>query len=758
MRRKSIIILAYFTLFVTCLAFALEGNIVEIRIKGNKRVDTETIKSYLTSKVGERYYPMKVRQDVKNIYARGFFSDVRVEGEQTTEGVILTYSVEEKPLVKSVKFTGNSKGRKEDIQGAITLKEHQVLNMTDVRETEKAISAYYQKQGFFLAEIKTEIEPTEDGQVRITFKIDEKDRVMVKRVIFLGNEAFGDSDLLSHISTRPAGALSFLTQQGKFRKEEFDLDVARLTYFYYDNGYIRVQIAPPQVFVSPDKSFITVVYRITEGPQFFVGKMDIQGDMIRPKAELMSKLTLEEKDVYSSGRLRRDMDNMADFYADYGYADANVVPETMVHEAERTVDIIFHISKGIKVYIERIDITGNNKTRDMVIRRQLKIKEGQLYSATAIRKSEQAIMRLGFFKQAKILSRQGSRPDLRRLTVTVEETSTGTLSAGAGYSSTENFIFTGQISLQNLQGRGQSLALSLFWGKETQNFNISFSDPYFMDSRWSLNLNTYIYIRDFIDFNRRDAGGSVGVGHLLPRSDFSRFFVTYMYEDTKLTNLPSFNSILDRIPLDTTTSSLTFAFDRNSTNNFLDPTAGSEFYGSIEVAGGFLGADNDFTKYTLKAFHYQPVFKGTYIGAKGILGVLAQSQGNRLLLTERYFLGGISDLRGYNLRTIGPAYPSEDPSISPIIIGGNKELVLSLDYIIPIAKQVGIKAVLFADAGNAFNDFEPIDLGNLRYDWGFGIRWLSPLGPLRFELGFPINKKPGEESHVFQFAVGSPLR
>lgn len=757
--RKTVIITAFLTLFITCLAFALEGNVIAVRIKGNKRVDTETIKSYLVTKVGDRYYPVKIRQDVKNIYARGFFNDVRVEGEQTPEGVILTFYVEEKPLVKSVKYIGNSKGKKDDIQEVITVKEHQVLNMTEVRETEKAILSYYQKQGYFLADIKTEIEPTEDGQVKVTFKIEEKDRVMVKRVIFLGNEAFSESELQERIMTRPATAFSFMTPGiGHFRKEEFDLDLARLTYFYYDNGYIRVQIAPPQVFVSPDKSFITVVFKIVEGPQFFVGKVDIQGDMIRPKEELMSKLTLEEGGVYSASRLRRDMDNMADFYADYGYADANIVPESRVHEAERKVDITFHISKGIKVYIERIDITGNDKTRDMVIRRQLKIKEGQLYSATAIRRSEQAIMRLGFFKQAKILSRQGARPDMRRLTVIVEETSTGTLSAGAGFSSTENFIFTGQISQQNLFGRGQSLSLSLFWGRQTQNFNIVFSDPYLLDSRWSLKINTYIYLRQFVNFNRQDAGGSIGVGHLLPRSDFTRFFVTYLYEDTKLSNFPNFQSILNRIPFDTTTSGVTLALDRNTTNNFLDPTAGSEVYGAVEFAGGMLGGDNDFTKYTLVAYYFKPVWKGTYIGAKGSLGILAQNQGNRLLLTERYFLGGISDLRGYNLRTIGPTYPSDNPSIRPIIIGGNKQLVFSLDYIIPIAKQIGIKGVIFADAGNAFNDFEPIDLSNLRYDWGFGIRWMSPMGPLRFELGFPIDRRPGEDQRVFQFSVGSPLR
>lgn len=759
---KSAKLPAFLILFVLVFnaysVMALEGIIIEIRIEGNRRVSDETIKSYLTSKVGERYYPEKVTQDIKNIYARGFFSDVRVEGEQTKRGIILIYYVEEKPLVKSVKFTGNDKITDEDIQKVITVKEHQVLNMTEVKETEKAILEVYQKQGFYLAEVSHEIEKTADGQVNVTFKIAENQRVLVKQVIFLGNEAFSDEELLKHVITRPADAITFLTQKGYFQEEEFKLDVERLTYFYLDNGYIKVQIAPPQVFISPDKKYITVIFKITEGPQFFVGKLDIKGDLIRPKEELLAKLSLKEGDVYSALKLKQDVDRLSDYYADFGYADANVMPQPTVNEEERKVDITFVIDKGGKVYIERIDITGNYKTRDMVIRRQLKIKEGQLYSASAIKRSERNVMRLGFFKQVKIISSIGSSHDKRRLTVIVEETTTGTLSAGAGYSSTEDFILTGQISQDNLFGRGQSLSLSLFWGQETQNFNITFRDPYLLDTRWTFTVNAYVYLREYVDYSRKDAGGSVTLGHYLPRSDYTRLFFSYQWQDTELSNFSSSRSILNRIPLDTTTSSVTIGFNRNTTNNYLDPTDGSELYGSIEFAGSYLGGENDFTKYTLRYSYFQPIWKGTYFNFRTRLGILDHNQGNRLLVTERYYLGGIYDLRGFENRTIGPTYPSGDPNYRDIIIGGNKELVFSLDYIIPIVKSMGIKWVFFVDAGNSFNDDEPFDLSNLRYDWGFGIRWMSPMGPLRFEFGFPIDRKEGEERRVFQFAIGTPLR
>ena len=739
-------------------AYALEGKVVDIRIEGNLRVDSETIKSYLATKVGDRYFPEKVRQDIKNIYAQGFFRDVRVEGEQAPEGVVLTYIVVERPIITKVEFTGNKVADDDEIKEVITVKEHQVFDENKVKDTEKAIIALYEKKGHYLADVRTEITPDGVGKVKIKFVIAEHAKVRIRKVTFLGNEAFESSELLKAVATRPLNAFSFLGKSGNFIDEEFENDNYRLTYFYLDNGYIDIQIDPPQVFLSPDKAEITVVYHLVEGPQYFAGKIDVDGDLIRDKKEILDLLSLKEGDVYSYGKLRRDVQRITDLYADEGYADANVVPRPKVHKEERKVDLTYYIQKGLKIYIERIDITGNNKTRDMVIRRQLKMVEGDLYSATAIKQSELNVNRLGFFKSVKIVPSPGSKPELRKLTVIVEESPTGSISAGAGFSTTEDFMFNAQISQKNLFGRGQSLGATLYYGKNTQSISLSFVDPFVFDTRFSFQTTLNWLYRTYIDFNRRDAGASISVGRLLPRSDFTRLYLSYMWEQTTLSNFPAVQTILNRVPMDSTTSSMTLSFRRNTTNNYLDPTDGSILAASVQYAGRFLGGDNDFNKYEMSYNVYQPLFLNTYLAFRAKLGILDHNQGDRLLITERYFLGGINDLRGFNVRSIGPRYPSDDPRYSYVIIGGNKEVVLSLDYVIPIVKQMGVKGVLFVDAGNAFNDNEPIDPSDFRSDWGFGIRWMSPMGPLRFELGFPIDRRHGEDAQVFQFAIGAPFQ
>ncbi len=731
---------------------------VGIRVEGNRRVESETIKSYLETEVGADYYPARIRQDLKNIYAQGFFNDVRVYGEQTEEGVALTYKVAERPIVSKVTYSGNKAATDDEMEEAITVEEHQVLDENQVRETENAIRSLYEKKGFYLVDVESDIEPKGKGKVEVSFNIEENEKVKIKKVIFLGNEDFKDEELQKAISTRPENALSFLTKSGAFINEEYENDSYRLKYFYLDHGYIEISIDDPQAFLSPDKKEVTVVYHLEEGPQYFVRNLDIKGDLIKEEEELLGELKLEPGVVFSRGDLQSDIETLARIYADEGYADANVVPRPNVIKEETKVDLTLHVQKGLKIYIERIEITGNTKTRDKVIRRQMKITEGELYSASVITESEQNIKRLGFFKSVKIVPSPGSGPSLRKLSVIVEEKPTGSISAGAGFSTVEEFMFNAQVSQKNLFGRGQSLSASVHYGKNTQSGMVSFSDPYLLDTRFSTSVTGRLQRRSYLSFDREDMGGSLTFGRLLPRSEFSRIYITYQFQKTELSNFESAYAILNRIPLNTTTSSAELSFRRNTTNNYLDPSKGTYLELSYEYAGRLLGGDNDFNKYELEYRHYKPVFWKTYLAFRGELGLLDHDQGRRLLITERYFLGGIYDLRGFETRSIGPTYPSDNPYYSDVTIGGNKQVVLGLDYVIPISEQLGFKGVIFFDAGNAFNDDEPIDPEEFRTDWGVGIRWMSPMGPLRFELGFPIDREPDEDPQVFQFAIGSPLR
>lgn len=752
------------------IPLAVEGIIEEIKIEGNVRVESATIKTYLKSKVGESIELPKISDDIKSIMAQGFFNDVVVETEPGASGPILIFRVKEKPTVKNVKYSGNDKVHDDDIDEILTLKRFEVLDMDKVNADKEQIYKLYQVKGYYLAEVFADIEEEKQNQVSVTYRIDEHARVMVERIEILGNEKYSDKELKKVMGIREESPISFFNKKGTFDDEIFNTDIQRLLLFYWDRGYLRVKIDKPQVFITPDRTSIYISYHLVEGSQFRVGKIEIKGDLIRTEQDLKKTMRLKEGHIFGVTIMRNDIENIANIYADEGYAYANVIPDTVIHDEEKLADLIIDIDKGLKVFVERIDITGNFKTRDKVIRRQLKITEGEYYSLSAIRKSEVNIKRLGFFKEVKILTMPGSETDRIRLDVKVEETATGSLSAGAGFSSTEQFMFTAQISQNNLLGRGQSLTLSLLFGGRSKNFSIRIFDPYCRDTRWSCGGSLFIRETQFTDFTKLTQGLTARIGRLLPRADFARLFVQYSYDETRITGFLGSNELLERLSLSSITSSYTVGINRNKTNNLLDPTSGTDMGSSVEFAGRTFGGQNVFRKYAAKYSYYKMPFlklfepefpsilRESNISLKGRIGLLDHDQGDKILITERYFLGGINNLRGYEARSISPTLPPDDPFESELHIGGNKMLLFNAEYIFPIAKRIGVKFVVFFDAGNTYNDNEEYAANNLRYDWGVGIRWFSPFGPLRFELGFPIDPEPGEDKSVFNFAIGNPVR
>jgi outer membrane protein insertion porin family len=597
---------------------------------------------------------------------------------------------------------------------------------------------------------------------------------------------------------------------GPYRQDVFERDVLLLNALYYDKGYMNVSIGTPRVMLTPDREGIEITLLIHEGPRFKIRQLkvyerDADGKEVEPlggRRALRQLIRAKSGDYFNRAELVKDLGAVRTLYRDAGYANVEAEPETELDPVKHEVDIIIPIRRGPLVHVERIEIKGNTKTRDKVLRREMEIEEAQLFSETKLEDSKKRIVALGYFERVDVSTEQGSTPETININFEVTERPTGTFQVGAGFSSIENFIATAQIQQANLFGNGQSLALQAQISGLRQLISIRFFEPYFLDSDWSSSVELYDNLLVFPDFARRTYGGALTFGYALIQP-WLRVGVTGTVQwdsvDTNQVNTffgstSGFVSIFQRLPLANLfnsgrTISLRPTLTYDTRNNRLFPSSGLFLQASTELASSALGSEIEFLRHELTARFYYPLFgQGEQPGSGFILkmnnkfGVITSPLAQGVPIFARYFLGGILDIRGYRLRTIGPRLPlnsSLDVNAPPIPnganIGGNLEYYSNLEFEFPIIDKVGIRGVAFADAGNAWNleqqfckttpapqfsdlvspCFNSGSLVDLRLSTGVGIRWFSPLGPLRFEWGFPLNKLSYEEASVFEFTIGN---
>ncbi len=735
--------------------------IKQIVITGNRALEEETLRSYLVTEEGNEFSVDRVSRDIKAIYSSGFVSDVQVEkswfGEGPGSGLVLTYRIVEKPMVDDVRFEGNNKVKSEDLEAAVGIRSHAVYDPKRLKEAEQVIRREYEKKGMFLTEVSSRKEPAEEkgrikpGYIDVVFEIEEYKKPTVKDVRFFGNEALKDRELRRVMKTKTDW---YMFTSKPYHQEDFLMDLYQISYYYQDQGYLESHIEEPERFLSPDLRHVIIGIGVQEGEQYQVGAIRVKGELLATEDEFKEKFKLKQGDVFKKSLLIRDIRYLTDFYGDQGYALVDIGEDLELVQQERVVNVTYDIRKGKKVYLEEIKMTGNEKTYDKVIRRELTMAEGQLFSTRELRRSQARVTRLGYFSDVQFVPRPASEEDRMNLEIAVKEKPAGALMAGAGYSSLEEFFFNAQYQQNNFLGRGQSVSFTIQTGGWTENYFLKFDDPYFLDSPWHLGVNLFSTQRRFLDFTRESAGGTMTIGRRLPHTEYTRTYITYSYSSSSLGHLGETSSIYRRQPDPSLTGSLRLFLKRNAVDNVLDPTKGSYFGTSVEVAGyGIFGGENDFVKSEMEARYFQPIFKGTYCALRGKIGYLGFADAEKLLITERYFMGGIHSLRGYDWGSISPRFEEDSGSLTRI--GGNKKVLLNLEYIIPISTQMGFKAVLFYDLGNVYNDYEDFDLRNLRRDYGFGIRWMSPMGPMRFEMGYPIDPHEGERTEVFNFAIGT---
>lgn len=740
-------------LFVSTAAWAQV--IREIRTEGHQRVQESTIFETIESKVGLSYSADRVRKDIQALYRLGAFDDVRVEKASAGGGIRLTYVVSERSQIAKVSFVGNRKVKEEKLRELVDVKPFGSADAARLDSSVRKIREHYVSEGYHLAEVSTEFKKMPAGAGdELIFNIREGEPVRIKRINFIGNKVFSDKELRKKIRSKEKGYFSWLTSSGKLQEEQIKRDVLFLVYHYQNNGYLKVKVSPPQIYLSRDRQWITVTFHIQEGEQYKVRNVGIEGEILTTKEELEGKLKLKEGQLYARKSVEEDLLLLSQVYGDQGYAFANINPLIAPHDEDLTADVTYAIQKGPRVYVERINISGNTITRDKVLRREVLLKENSLYNESRLRQSQQKLQALGYFEEVNFATPRGSADDRIDINITVKEKPTGTFSIGAGFSSAENFIFTASIAKQNFMGFGVSGQFSTELSSKRQLFVLSFEDAHFLDSEWLLGLSGFRTVNVFTDFDRSSFGGSLSLGHQLFEWSSIRF--GYQIEDVQVgdfrTTVPAaFNQNLSGL-----TSSFSATLARDTRNNRLFPTRGMYASSSVEYAG--LGGDNDFVRWTENLRYYQPIWKGLVAKVNGTIAQISSLNPLPVPLFERFFLGGVNSLRGFTLRSVGPA--TQVPSTpsggdNRFVFGGNKMLQFNFELEFPLYEPAGFKMVTFLDAGNAFAEDENFSLHRLRPDFGAGIRWNSPLGPLRFEWGFPFSRNPGEDPVVFNFTIGS---
>ncbi len=719
--------------------------IARIEVKGNRRIEKDAVLGVMQTREGDILAPARLREDLKAIYKLGYFTTVKLDVSDTPAGRVLTVIVEEKPAIREIRVQGNRKLKQKKILEVVDLKPFSIASEAAIRQSVNKILKLYSDEGFAEATVDYRLDPVTPTEVNLTFLVNEGGKVFVKQIRFEGNTAIKSKDLKKVMETKEKSLFAFITGTGKLNREVLERDVEKITAAYYNKGYIKAKVGEPKIDIKGGNLYITIP--IQEGPQYQMGQVDIQGDLLEDKDKLLKRLAIRKSKTYSREIIQNDITTLSDLYADQGYANADVTPLIKEDDEARRVDLIFDIRKGEKVYFERIEVTGNVKTRDKVIRRELRVYEQEQFSATKLKESVRNLRRLEYFEDVNFSTSPGSAPDRINLKISVKERPTGTFGVGMGYSTQDRLVGMIEVSQANLFGRGQQLKVQGIIGSISTRLRLSFTEPYFLDRPLAVGFDVFNWEREFDEYTRRSIGGSLRLSHPL-RWKYTRIYGSYRFENVKISNLSPFASpILKEAAEIRNTSAMSFMLRRDSRDALFTPTRGSDNSIAIEMAG--LGGDTAYMRYILESGWYFPLWWG-HVGVVhfrgGYMNVLPWGA---LPAYEKFYLGGIDSVRGFTFADISPRDP-----VTGQRVGGNKFLQFNLEYRfpMPLMKKYGITGVTFFDAGNVYGTYSTPPF--LRTSVGAGIRWYSPLGPLRIEWGYNISPKPWERQSNWEFTMG----
>ncbi len=719
--------------------------IKEIAVEGTKRVQEAVVLGRVKSAVGSPFNPSLLSEDIRSIFGLGFFDDVQTRVEDFEGGVKVTFVVSERPFVRDVDFVGNKALKTTELQDKVDIKLGSVYNPVDVQRAVEKLRDFYEDEGYFEVQLSPNVEKFPDGDVRVVFNIVEGRQIKIDRVRFTGNKGLTDRELKAALATQER---QYFILRGKVQRQRLEEDVERIIQLYNDHGYIQARVESTDVAVDREKARVTITFTIVEGPQFRVGAIKLAGVTLLPEPEVQRQLTLKSGDVFSRSKLRESIRNIENLYSTIGRASVDVVPKTDQVSGENTLNVAIEINEGPEVFVERINISGNVRSQDKILRREIPLHEGDLYTLQKKERARQKLVNLGYFEKVEINTQPGS--DKTRIIVNVEVTErpTGIFSLGGGFSSVDSFVGTIDLAQRNFLGRGWEASVRLRGGGRTQQGVISFTDPWLFDRPLSGGFDLYSNDRQYTEYRYRSLGAGLRLGH--PFFEYWRWNLGYRASNDKISNLSevaALSEVLVEQVGTRVTSAASGGVGRDSRDNAIVPTKGGQNSLTAEFAG--LGGDSKYVKTGAFVTQYYPIWLGHILAGRVEAGYGFGWADEPLPVFERFYLGGPNSIRSFKFRQVSPK------DESGLRIGGSSEVLGNAEYIIPL--PFGLRLAGFFDVGNVYGFGTKFDLTDLKKGVGGGVRWQSPFGPIRVDYGINPDRKPGEDFGAFNFSVGTPF-
>ena len=735
---------------------AAGGTIAGIQIQGNVRSEPETIRSYLQLKVGEPFDAAAADRSLKALFATGLFSDVVIE----MQGSTLVVKVTENPIINRVAFEGNKKVDDDKLRDEVQSKPRQVFTRARVQADVDRLLTIYRRSGRYNASVEPKIIRLEQGRVDVVFEINEGDVTGVKRISFVGNQAFGDGTLRGKIRTSESAWWRFLSSDDRFDPDRLNLDRELLRKFYLSEGYADFRVVSSVAELAPNREGFFITFTINEGERYKFGKVDVTSRFQGLNVDVLkSFLTIAAGDWYDADEVEKSVSNISEAVGSLGYAFVDVRPNIQRNRDNNTVDVTFDVQEGPRVYVERINISGNTRTLDKVIRREFRLAEGDAFSTAKVRRSQQRLRNLGFFEKVDVAAAPGSAPDKTNLEVQVVEQSTGEISFGAGYSTSAGVVGTISVRERNLRGAAEDLNLSLSLGTQSSQGTISFTQPYFLDRELSAGIDLFVTQNDrqsTSSYSDSSLGFALRGGWAY--TETLRQTLRYTLKQTNIYDVQYWaSSVIQAQAGYSTLSELSTTLAWDTRDQRLNTTKGWLLRGSLSAAGP--GGDQFYLRANADAAYFQPLFAEVVASITGSVGAIAPYANAYVRLNNLFFLGGDS-LRGFAVGGVGPrdGYTTDS-------LGGTFFYTASAELSFPIPlvpKEVGLVGKAFTDIGSLWgvqsvtsNNTSVLSSELMRVSAGVGIQWASPFGPIRIDYALPLQYEPWDKLQNVRFSFGT---
>lgn len=726
------------------------GRVSDIQVVGTQRIDPGTVKSYMLIQPGDLFDPDRLDRSLKALFATGLFADVTIR----RQGDSLIVNVVENPIINRLAFEGNHRIKDDELEKEVELRPRVVFTRTRVQQDVQRIVEIYRRSGRYGVTVEPKVIQQPQNRVDLVFEINEGELTPVQTISFIGNKRFSDSTLRGVIQTKEHAFYRFLSNSDTYDPDRLSYDRELLRRFYLESGYADFRVLSAVAELTPNREAFDVTFTIEEGEPYTFGKIGF--DIALPRitdADLKDLVVTETGERYNSTKVDDSIDAITDKLGTQGYAFVDVRPKVERHPDTRTIDITYQIGEASKVFVERIDIVGNVRTLDRVIRREMKLVEGDAFNVSNMRRSERRIRNLGFFKSVKVTNSEGSAPDRTKIQVAVEEQPTGEISFGVGYSSVDAIIGDVGIRERNLLGRGQDLRFGVSGSTSSTEYDISFTEPYFLGRDVSAGFDLFRIERKYKEssYDELKTGGTLRAAYDLGPD--LRQSLNYTLKSTEITNIDSDASRFIKEQEGTTVVSQigqTLTYDKR--DNRIDPRDGYIGQVTTEVAGA--GGDEQFFRLKLKGGYYVPidnVWGLAFIAQAGYIIGLGQD----VSIGERFFIGGNS-FRGFQKSGIGPRDIDTGDSL-----GGNQYYVGSVEMTFPngLPEDLGLRTFLFTDVGSLWDvdatGSEVRDINSVRASLGIGMEFVTAFGRVRVDIGEPVLKESYDKTELFRFSFGT---